>query len=120
MNIFRRLTHRQTVRDAALSLFRRGLARGKKHNRQGAMEDYSAVIDMPDAPADVRAMALYNRGLLHAGQKRLLNATDDLQAILAMEAAPHDVKSAAGKTLDRIHRQQGIPNASPADTAGPT
>ena len=120
MNIFKWLQRRQSVRSAVLSLFKRGLARGKKQNRQGAMDDYTAVIDRVDAPSDVRAMALYNRGLLHAGQKNLLSATDDLQAVLAMEAAPHDVKSAAGRTLDRMRRQQGNPTASPSDTATPT
>ena len=117
MKFFQWLRGRQTVRSAMLSLYRRGLARGEKRNRKGAMDDYTSVIDAADAPADVRAMALYNRALLHVSRKDFRRATDDLQAVLAIELRRHDIKSAATRTLDRIRRQQGIHGASANDAA---
>jgi hypothetical protein len=120
MNIFQWLMHPQSVRGAVLLLYKRGLAKGKKHNQQGAMDDYTAVIDMPDVPADVRAMALYNRALLYAGKKDFCSATDDLKAVLAMELPIRDIKSAARRTLDRMQRQQGTPATSPSDAVAST
>ncbi len=79
------------------------------------MDDYTAVIDAADAPADLRAMALYNRALLHVSRKDLRRATDDLQAVLATELRRHDIQSAATRTLDRIQRQQGIHGMSAND-----
>lgn len=117
MNVFKWLMRRQTVRGAVLLLYRRGLARSKKRNPQGAMDDYTAVIDMPDAPADVRAMALYNRALLYAGKKNFPRAIEDLNAVLAVEVPLREVKSAAKRTLDRLQRQQGTPAASPRNAA---
>ena len=34
----------------ALSLYRRGMTRAKKHDHQGAIDDYTAMIAMPNAP----------------------------------------------------------------------
>jgi hypothetical protein len=76
------------------------------------MEDYSAVIDMPEAPADVRAMALYNRALLYAATNDVPRAVDDLNAVLAMTDPLRKVKSAARQKLDRMHHRHNMYNAS--------
>lgn len=112
MKFFQWLRGRQTVRGALLSRCRRGLARGEKHDRQGAMEDYTSVIDTSDAPADVRAVALYNRALLHVSRKDLQRAADDLRAVLAIETRRHDIKPAATRSLARILRRQGMHDTS--------
>jgi hypothetical protein len=120
MNIFKWLTRPQSVRGAVLSLYKRGLARGKKQDQQGAMDAYTAVIDMPDAPADLRAMALYNRALLYASKKDFRSATGDLRAVLVLEFPLRDIKSAARRTLDRMQRQQGAHAASPSEAVAST
>ena len=105
MSFFESLTGRNSSRSKALSLYKRGMAKAKNHNRQGAIDDYSAAINMADTSPDVRAMALYNRALVHAASKDSAMATDDLKAVLKMEDVPANVKAAAKEKLRRIDRR---------------
>ena len=34
--------------------FKRGMARAKKHNHEGAIDDYTMVIDIVETPAELR------------------------------------------------------------------
>ncbi len=52
---------RRDTSHSAMSLYKRGMAKAKKHDHEGAIANYSAAIDMSDAPPDVKAMALYVR-----------------------------------------------------------
>jgi hypothetical protein len=111
MNLFKWLTHANSVHDVVLSLYKRGLASAMKHDQKGARDAYTAAIDMPDAPADLRAMALYNRALLSAAANEFPQAVQDLNAVLAMQAAPQIVKSAAIHKLDRMRRRDDTDTA---------
>ncbi len=96
---------RRDTSHSAMSLYKRGMAKAKKHDHEGAIDDYSAAIDMSDAPLDVKAMALYNRALVHAATRDNTKAVNDLKTVLAMAAIPTNVKAAADEKLKRIERR---------------
>lgn len=102
MNTFNWLKSRFSSRGKALSLYRRGMARAKKHDHQGAIDDYTATIDMPDTPSDVKAMALYNRALVHVAAGDDRKGVDDLDAVLAMAEALANVKTMARQKLAKL------------------
>ena len=89
-------------RAKALSLYRRGMARAKKHDHHGAIDDYTARVDMPYAPSDVKAMALYNRALVHVAAGDDRKGVDDLGAVLAMDQAPANIKAVARQKLAKM------------------
>ena len=98
-NIFDCLVNPLSSRGRALSLYRRGIARTKKHDQQGAIDDYTATIDMPNAPSDVKAMARYNRALVHMATGDYRKGVDDLDVVLAIDEAPSSIKRLAGRRL---------------------
>ena len=104
MNVLRWLTGRFSNRGKALSLYRRGMARSKKRDHQGAIGDYTMAIDMPDAPSDVTAMALYNRALVYAVAGDGSKATIDLNTVLGMIDALPKIKAEARRKLVRMQR----------------
>jgi hypothetical protein len=101
MNVFNWFAVRFSNRGKALSLYRRGMAKAKKHDNQGAIHDYTKAIGMPHTPADVRAMALYNRALVHVAAGNDRKGVNDLDAVLAMDRAPLNVKTMARQKLAR-------------------
>jgi hypothetical protein len=106
MELWKRLTGSFSHRGRALSLYQRGMQWANKHNHSRALDDYSAVIDMSDAPSDLRAMAMYNRALVHAACGDAERAADDLRNVLDGSAAPENVRLAARQKLVRMSRQQ--------------
>lgn len=76
-----------------------------KRDHQGAIDDYTMTIGLPDAPADVKAMALYNRALVFAAAREDPRAMEDIDAVLAMQRAPTNVKTEARRMLVRIQRR---------------
>ena len=86
----------------ALYLYKRGMAKAKKRDHQGALEDYTTTIGMPGTPADLLAMVLYNRALVYvaAGDER--KGAADLDAVLAMNEALVNVKTMARQKLARM------------------
>jgi hypothetical protein len=91
-------------RKRAMAIYRRGLARANEHDVKGALADYSAVIEMDDAPADIRAMALYNRSVVHGANHDDVQAIGDLEMLLEMPAASAAVKTEARRKLLRMQR----------------
>jgi hypothetical protein len=102
MNIFNWLKSRFSSRGRALSLYRRGMTSDQKHDRQGAIDDYTATIDMPDAPSDVKAMAFYSRALVHVAAGDDQNGVDDLGTVLTMDEARMYLKTMARQKLARM------------------
>ena len=84
MNVFDWLTGHFSNRGKALSLYKRGMVKARKKDHQGAIDDYTTTIGLPDAPADVKAMSLYNRALVHVAAGDDRKGVDDLDAVLAM------------------------------------
>ena len=91
-------------RKRAMAIYRRGIARANEHDNRGALDDYSAVIEMDAAPADIRAMALYNRSVVHGANRDDAQAVCDLEMLLEMPAASAAVKTEARRKLLRMQR----------------
>jgi hypothetical protein len=119
MNIFKWMVGRSSARGAAMSHYKRGLARVRKRDPQGAMDAFTLAIELADAPEDVKAMALYNRALLFAGLGDTAQALADLNAVITMPAPLRSIKLATRRRLERIQHQQDVSaaghwNARPA------
>ena len=107
MNIFNWLTGHFSNHGKTLWLYKRGMARAKKHDHQGAIDDYTAAIGMPDTPADLKAMVLYNCALAHVATGDDRNGVDALEAVLAMDEALVNVKTMARQKLVRMESRSG-------------
>lgn len=105
MNAFRWLTSRFSSRGKALSLYRRGMAKAKKQDHQGAIDDYTTTLGIAETPADVKAMVLYNRALVLVAIGQYRQGADDLDAVLAMEEAPASVKTMARQKIAKRESQ---------------
>jgi hypothetical protein len=99
MNVFAWWTERFSNRGRAMSLYKRGMIKAKKHDHQGAIDDYTETLGMPETPANVRAMVLYNRALVHVANGDHRKGIDDLRSVLAMDEAPSSVKTKARQKL---------------------
>jgi hypothetical protein len=107
MNVFQWLSERFSLRGRALFIYQRGIARSKKRNHQGAIDDYTATIGMPDTPIDRKAMALYQRALAHVAVGDAQKGTDDLHAVVAMGEGMVNVRSMARQELVRMETRPG-------------
>ena len=105
MRIFAWLKSRSSDRGKGLWLYKQGMAKAKKRDHKGAIDDYTATIDMQDIPPDVKAMALYNRAVVHSAVGSNPMAVDDLNAVLAMAEPLDNVKTAARQKLTRMKRR---------------
>ena len=105
MSIFTWLRDLRSGRAKAFSLYKRGMKKAIKQDQQGAIDDYTAAIDTPDAPADVLAMTLYNRALVYSSKGDDQQAVDDLDAILAMDEAMINVKTMARQKIARMEER---------------
>lgn len=92
-------------RGKALSLYRSGMAKANKRDYAGAVADYSAAIEAPQIPADVKGMALYNRALAYSAMEEDDKAAEDLAAVLAMPGLPENINTAAQQRRERIRRR---------------
>jgi tetratricopeptide (TPR) repeat protein len=91
-------------RARATWLYKRGLAHANAHDRQAALADYTAVIEMQGAPLDVQAMALYNRSVIHSSNHDEARAIRDLEKLLEMPQAAGQVRLEARRKLFRMQR----------------
>jgi len=92
-------------RGKALSQYRSGMAKAKKGDYAGAVADYSAAIEAPEIPADVKAMALYNRALAYSAMDQDDKAAEDLAALLEVPGLPENIATAAQQRRERIRRR---------------
>ena len=88
----------------------RGMAKAKKHDHEGALEDYTTMIGMPGMPADLLAMALYNRALVYVAEGDDRKGAADLDAVLAMNEALVNVKTMARQKLARMESRASKSN----------
>ncbi len=91
-------------RNKAMFRYKRGMARAKLHELEAALTDYTAVIEMPEASAEIRAMALYNRSIVYTANHNDSQAIGDLEALLEMAGAAANVKLEARRKLVRMQR----------------
>jgi hypothetical protein len=105
MNVFNWMTGQFSNRGRALVLYKRGMRKARNHDHQGAIDDYTAAIEMPNTAPDVKAMGQYNRALAHLANKNDTKAIEDLNLILVMKEALINVKTMARQELVRIKRR---------------
>ncbi len=99
MNVLNWLTNGFSNRGKAVSRYKRGMAKAKKHDHDGAIDDYTTVIGIPGTPADLMAMVLYNRALVYLATGDDRKGTDDLDAVLAMKETLVNIKTMARQKL---------------------
>ncbi len=104
MNLIEWLRGKCSKKFQAGLIYRRGLLKAKLHDNQAALADYTAVIEMDEAPDDLRAMALYNRSVVHLAQHQQAAAIGDLEELLGIPQAAANVKIEARRKLVRMQR----------------
>ncbi len=80
------------------------MAKARNHDPNGAIDDYTLAIDMPNALPNVKAMALYNRALVYAAAGDRPKAIADLNVVLAMTEQLTEIKTEARRKLVRMQR----------------
>ena len=96
------------------------MERAKRQDHAGAIDDYTATINMPHVPPDVKAMALFNRALMLSADGDNPLARDDLNVVLAMAETPTEVRTEARRKLVRMERQSSKADEEPhASTSKP-
>ena len=92
-------------RGKALSLYRSGMAKANNRDYEGAIADYSAAVQVPKIPDDVKAMALYNRALAYTAIREEAKSSEDLAAVLEIPRLPENIRAAAEQRWDRVRRR---------------
>lgn len=82
------------------------MARARRKDFLGAIADYTAAVESPHVPMDVKGMATYNRALAYAAVHEVEKAADDLAAVLAMPGLPEDVVVQARQCCERLRRRR--------------
>jgi hypothetical protein len=85
--------------------YRCGMAKANKHDYRDAISEYTAAIDEPDCPIDVKGMATYNRALAFAAVEENEKADEDLAAMLKMPGLPENIKTQARLRRERLRRR---------------
>jgi hypothetical protein len=101
-----------SVRHNALWNYKRGMARAKRRDHEGALANYTAAIDSTDVTDGVKAMALYNRALVYVAAGDVSKGVDDLDSVLEMEGemAIANVKTMALQKLDKMKSRNSKSN----------
>ena len=105
MGLLSRVWGTFSTRGKATALFKRGVDKAEHRDLEGAIEDYTSVIDLKGAPADVIAMALFNRALAYSREHDDTKATADLDRVLSMSGATQQVIDAAHEKLHRMKKR---------------
>ena len=94
-----------STRGKTLSMYRNGMVKANRRDYKGAIADYSAAIESPEIPPDVKAMAIYNRALAYSAIHQDDKAADDLKTVLATPDLPDNIRTAAQQRRERIRRR---------------
>ena len=105
MSILTWFTGASSKRSKALAIFRHGVKRAKLRDIDGAITNYTRVMNLEDVPSDVKAMAQFNRALAYSSARKYDKATDDLDGVLAMPNIPPKVKNAAKVKRERMRKR---------------
>jgi hypothetical protein len=81
------------------------MAKARQKDYRGAVADYTAAIESPNIPTDVKGMATYNRALAYAALDEAQKAADDLAAMLEMPGLPDNILREARQRRERIRRR---------------
>jgi tetratricopeptide (TPR) repeat protein len=98
---------RSASTDQATARLRRGMTYNQQGDIELAISDYSAVVEMPDAPMGLRAGAQFNRGVTYAKQGDIEGALSDYSAVVEMPDAPVDLRARALFNRGVTYSKQG-------------
>jgi hypothetical protein len=84
--------------------YRSGLAKAQHKDFDGAILEYTAVLDAPDVSHELCAMALYNRAIAHRFKKSYPAALADLEHLLAMDGLRPHIRKAAIEKRSQMQR----------------
>jgi len=93
-------------RGKTLAMYRSGMAKASQRDYDGAIAAYSAAINDPHIPSDVKGMAVYNRALAYSAIHEDAKAAEDLAALLELPGLPENIKTAAQQRRERIRRRK--------------
>jgi tetratricopeptide (TPR) repeat protein len=100
-----------SARSAVINQATARLRRGVKYYQQGdferALSDFSAVVEMRDAPMKLRDWALVLRGVTYGQQGEFELAISDSSVVIAMTDAPVELRATALVNRGVIYGQQG-------------
>ncbi len=105
MSLISKMLGSFSPRGKAMAMYKRGMQKAGDRDLDGAIADYTAVVDMKGAPQDVIAMALLNRALAYSRNHDDEKAGEDLDRVLAMPGATKQVTDAAHEKLHRMKRR---------------
>ena len=92
-------------RGKATKIYKRGMEKANQRDHEGAIEDYSLILEMSHAPLDVKAMARLNRALARSSMGDDGVAMRDLTILMSDDSIPANVKTAAQDKIKRINRR---------------
>ncbi|MEL6107314.1 MAG: tetratricopeptide repeat protein, partial [Planctomycetota bacterium] len=104
-----------SAEEQASALLVRGRAYGRQDEFALASEDFSAVINMCEAPVKQRAEALYNRGVTFGKQGQIKRALADYSAVIEMRGASSEINAFAHSNRGLAYGQQGDVERALAD-----
>ncbi|MDR2430151.1 MAG: hypothetical protein LBD14_04560 [Puniceicoccales bacterium] len=90
----------------AKALLLSGLTHFQNKDLNNALADYTAVIEMKDAPAEQRALALSIRGATYGEKDERDKALADYTAVIEMKDAPVEQRALALFRRGFIHREK--------------
>ncbi|MEE3370655.1 MAG: hypothetical protein VX346_15050 [Planctomycetota bacterium] len=96
---------RNMARRKAIKTYKDGIVHADARRFDKAIANYSTVVDMRQAPLDVRAMARLNRALVYSVQGDIPTARNELTIVIHDEAAPDSVKNSAREKLKRLEKR---------------
>lgn len=99
----------------ALALVRRGFCFGQQGEHEKEIADYSAVLDLPDAPAELVAQARALRGACFGQQGEFEKAMADFSAVLDLPGAPAELVALARLLRGACFDDQGEVEKAMAD-----
>ena len=92
-------------RGKAMAAYKEGMKKAKLRDWPGAIDRYTSVMEMANAPPDLKAMAQFNRALAYNSERDFDNAKRDLDAVIAVKETPPNVRTAAEEKLARMQRR---------------
>ena len=105
MNIYDWIVGCFSNRQKALAIYKRGVAKARRHDHRAAIDDYTSAIGVSGVPDDVKAMALYHRALAHVAIDDTCRGAEDLDDVLEMPNAPAQIKTEAVRKLARMQQR---------------
>ena len=99
----------------ATALFNRGVVYSQQDDIEHAFADFTAVIEIADAPPEQKAKALFNRGSIHSQQSDFEQALADYTAVIEMIDAPVELKVKALFYRGFSHEQRDDTELAQAD-----